>query len=557
MTPSVRASLGNLSAGYFDLLVIGGGITGAGVAREASLRGLKTALVEAQDFGEGTSSRSSRLIHGGLRYLEQGRLRLVFEAQRERKILLRLAPHLVRPLPFLLPVFRGDRVPRWKVAAGLTLYDLLAAGGNVRRHRTLGKRALLEAEPLVRERGLTGGGLYYDAQCDDARLTVATVRAALQHGARAANHMRVTGLIRTVAGMTGAYLRDELTGETGEVRAHLVVNATGPWADEIRRMEDPRSQPLLRPTKGVHVMVPRARIGHRHAIIFNSAVDGRVMFVLPWGEWTYIGTTDTDTTESPDRVEAEGADVTYLLRSANALFPSARLAPEDVTATWAGLRPLLAADPAAAASTISREHRIVRGRRGVLTIVGGKLTTWRSMAAELLDQIEKILGHGHHRRGRALSRVEPLPGGEAAVTDGFRAEGLELGLPAATVDHLLGHFGAETPAIYALCREQHALRAPIHQAHPAIAAAVVHAVRRELARRIDDVLSRRLHLSTETADLGASAVQPVAEIMARELGWTPEFTASEIERTHATLLAGSRWRGLSWGDGALSGSERI
>jgi glycerol-3-phosphate dehydrogenase len=557
MTPSVRASLGNLSAGYFDLLVIGGGITGAGVAREASLRGLKTALVEAQDFGEGTSSRSSRLIHGGLRYLEQGRLRLVFEAQRERKILLRLAPHLVRPLPFLLPVYRGDRVPRWKVAAGLTLYDLLAAGGNVRRHRTLGKRGLLEAEPLLRERGLTGGGLYYDAQCDDARLTVATVRAAIHHGARAANHVRVTGLIRTVAGMTGAYLRDELTGETGEVRAHLVVNATGPWADGIRRMEDPRAEPLLRPTKGVHVVVPRARVGHRHAIIFTSAVDGRVMFVLPWGEWTYIGTTDTDTAEPPDRVAADEADVIYLLRSANALFPGARLAPEDVITTWAGLRPLLAADPAAPASTISREHRIVRGRGGVLTIVGGKLTTWRSMAAELVDRVENILGHEHQSRGKARSRVEPLPGGDAAVTDGFRAEGLELGLPPATVDHLLGHFGSETPAIYALCREQTALRAQVHADHPAIAAGVVHAVRRELAQRIDDVLSRRLHLTTETADLGARAVQPVAEIMARELGWTPEFTGREMERAHATLLAGSRWRGLSWGHGALDGSQRI
>jgi glycerol-3-phosphate dehydrogenase len=206
MAPSVRASLGDLSAGYFDLLVIGGGITGAGVAREAGLRGYRAALVEARDFGEGTSSRSSRLIHGGLRYLEQGRFRLVFEALRERRILRRLAPHLVRPLPFLLPVFRGDRVPRWKITAGLVLYDILAARGNVRRHRTLGKRALLQAEPLLRERGLTGGGLYYDAQCDDARLTVATVRAAAAAGAAVSNHMRVTGLFLSVAVMYLSYV---------------------------------------------------------------------------------------------------------------------------------------------------------------------------------------------------------------------------------------------------------------------------------------------------------------------------------------------------------------
>jgi len=545
MTPSVRASLGELSAGYFDLLVIGGGITGAGIAREAGLRGLKTALVEARDFGSGTSSRSTRLIHGGLRYLEQGRLHLVFEALRERRILLRLAPHLVRPLPFLVPVFRGDRVPRWKVAAGLALYDLLAAGGNVRRHRTLGKRALLEAEPLLRERGLTGGGLYYDAQCDDARLTIATVRAAVMNGARASNHMRVTGLIRTVAGMTGAYLTDELTGETGEVRAHLVVNATGPWADLVRRLEDPRAEPLLRPTKGVHVVVPRTRIGHCHAITFTSPVDGRVMFVLPWGEWSYIGTTDTDTTEAPDQVAAGEADVIYLLRSANAIFPGARLAPEDVVATWAGLRPLLAADPNVPAPSISREHRIVRGPGGVLTIVGGKLTTWRSMAAALVNRVEQILGHEHHGRGKALSRTQPLPGGNAVVTAGFRGEGLDLGLPAAAVDHLLAHFGSETPAIYALCRERRSLGEPVHPRHPAIGAAVVQAVRRELALRLDDVLSRRLHLTTETDDGGDAAVESVASLMAEELGWTPDFTLEEIGRAREAMLAGSRWRGLS------------
>lgn len=545
MTPSVRASLEELSAGYFDLLIIGGGITGAGIAREAGLRGLKTALVTARDFGEGTSSRSSRLIHGGLRYLEQGRLRLVFEALRERRILLRLAPHLVRPLPFLAPVFRGDRVPRWKVALGLALYDLLAAGGNVRRHRTLGKRALLEAEPLLRDRGLTGGGLYYDAQCDDARLTIATVRAAVTNGARAANHMRVTGLIRTVSGMTGAYLRDELTGGAGEVRAHQVVNATGPWADLVRRLEDPRAEPLLRPTKGVHVVVPRVRIGNRHAIIFSSPVDGRVMFVLPWGEWSYIGTTDTDTAESPDEVTAGETDVIYLLRSANAIFPGAHLAPEDVITTWAGLRPLLAADPKASASSISREHRIVRGTGGVLTIVGGKLTTWRSMAAELVDQVERTLGHEHHGRGKALSQTQPLPGGDAAVTEAFRAEGIDLGLSPATVNHLLTNFGSETPAIYALCRERKGLGEPVHPGHPAIGAAVVHAARRELARRVDDVLSRRLHLATETADRGDAAVEAVAGLMAEELGWTADFTAAEIARARVALLAGSRWRGLS------------
>lgn len=519
MTPSVRASLQDLGTGGFDLLVIGGGITGAGIAREASLRGLSTALVEARDFGEGTSSRSSRLIHGGLRYLEQGRFHLVWEALRERRILLRLAPHLVRPLPFVLPVFQGDRVPRWKVSLGLALYDVLAAGGNVRRHRTLGKRAVLEAEPLIRERGLTGGALYYDAQCDDSRLVVATVRAAAAAGTRVSNYMRVTGLIPTVAGVRGAYVRDELRGETGEVRARIVVNATGPWADELRRLEDPQAPPLLRPTKGVHVMVPRKRVGNRAAVIFTSPVDGRAMFVLPWGEWTYIGTTDTDTGESPDALSVEPSDVVYLLRSANALFPAARLSPADVTASWAGLRPLLAADPAARASSVSREHRIVRGSRGVFTIVGGKLTTWRSMAAEMTDQVVKALGH-HRRASRKASTTEPLPGGETAVLDGFRPGGLELGLSEATVDHLLSHFGAETPAIYKLCRERPDLMEPLHPEHPAIGAEVIFAARREFAMTAEDVLGRRLHLTTETRDHGAAARSRIDQLL-RAAGQIP------------------------------------
>lgn len=514
MTPSVRASIQDFSTSHFDVLVIGGGITGAGVAREASLRGLATALVEAKDFGSGTSSKSSRLIHGGLRYLEQGRLHLVRESLVERRVLLRLAPHLVRSLPFILPVFAGDRVPRWKVLAGLTLYDLLAAGGNVRRHRTLGKRAMLEAEPLLRERGLTGGAMYWDAQCDDARMTVAAVRAATGHGAQVANHLRVTGLIRTVAGVTGAYLNDELTGEEGEVRAALVINATGPWVDIVRRFEDPRAEALLRPTKGTHIVVPRARIGHSHAITFASPVDGRVMFVLPWGEWSYVGTTDTDNPGNPDDVVPDGADVTYLLRSANALFPGAHLTPDDITATWAGLRPLIAAHPAVTASALSREHRIVRGPEGMFTIAGGKLTTWRRMAAQVVDRVFAALPHHRKSRDKSLSWTEPLPGGEAAVLDGFRVGGEDAGLAPETVTRLVGRYGAETPAIYRLCRLRPELSERLHPEHLAVGAEVVFARDREFAVTVEDVIARRLHLSTETRDHGAAARPAVGRLLA-------------------------------------------
>lgn len=511
MTPWVRASLRDLGTEHSDLLVIGGGITGAGIARDAALRGLRVALVEARDFGSGTSSRSSRLIHGGLRYLEQGHLHLVLESLRERAVLRRLAPHLVRPLPFVLPFYRGDRVPGWKARLGLTLYDWLAGRGNVRRHHTLGKRALLELEPLLREPGLTGGALYYDAQCDDARLTLAVIRAAAAAGARVANYTSVTALLREGDRLYGARLRDEHSGAEGEVRARVVLNAGGPWSDTIRRLEDPGAAPLLRLTKGSHIVVPRTRLGNRHAITFTSPLDRRVMFILPWEQWTYIGTTDTDAPADPAAVEADQADLVYLLRSANALYPAARLSETDVVASWAGLRPLLAAGPETAPSLLSREHRIVRGPLGMLSIAGGKLTTFRLMARAMVDRALHELGSSS-LPGRALSDKVPLPGGEG-VADGFRAAGLELGLPEPVVAHLLKQYGTETPALYTLCRQRPELLEQLHPEHPAIAAQVIFAAQREFACTIPDVVSRRIHLDTETRDRGDAARAKVAALL--------------------------------------------
>ena len=515
MTPWVRASLRDLDTARSDLLVIGGGITGAGIARDAALRGIRVALVEARDFGSGTSSRSSRLIHGGLRYLEQGRLRLVLESLRERAILLRLAPHLVRPLPFVLPFFRGDRVPGWKARLGLTLYDLLAGRGNVRRHRTLGKRGLLEIEPLLRDRGLTGGALYHDAQCDDARLTLGVARAAASAGALLANYTRVLTLQFEAGRVAGARVRDELSGEELAIGARVVINAAGPWCDAIRRLEDPAAPPLLRPTKGSHLVVPRARLGNRHAVIFTSPLDGRVMFILPWGDWTYSGTTDTDSPPDPDRAVADAADVVYLLRSANAIFPAAHLTEDDVVASWSGLRPLLAAEPSAPASQLSREHRIVTGAAGMLTIAGGKLTTFRPMARAVVDQAARLLGQ-RSPEGRALSERVPLPGGEARSFDSFRAPGLELGLPEATVEYLLRQYGAEVPALYALCRQFPELKDPLHSEHPAIGAQVPFAVQREFARTAQDILERRTRLALETRDHGEAAREGVERLLSAD-----------------------------------------
>jgi glycerol-3-phosphate dehydrogenase len=524
------------------VLVIGGGITGAGVARDAAMRGLRTVLVDQGDLGGGTSSRSSRLIHGGLRYLEEGQWRLVLEANRERHVLLTIAPHLVRPLPFVFPLHQGDRISRWRLAAGMWLYDLLAAFRNVARHRMLGKRAMLEREPMLRVRGLLGGARYFDAQCDDARLVLATARSAMVHGALVATYAAVEALEIADGQVTGARVVDRLTGERGTVRAAVVVNATGAWADQLRRMEDAAAPPLLRPTKGVHIVVARSRIGHREAVTLLSPLDGRVLFVLPWGELSYIGTTDTESAEPPDELAISEEDVVYLLRSVNARFPNARLGPDDVRAAWAGLRPLLASDAARKPSSRSREHAIVEGRGGMVTVAGGKLTTYRRMAAEAVDRVIRLLAKRGHAvaAGPAPTDQDSLPGGETADLRLFRDRALEIGLPPDTADHLMLHYGTEAAGIVNLAAAHRGLQRRLHPEHPAIEAEVVHAARRELAQRAEDVLVRRIHLFYETLDHGLAAARQVAALLGRELGWDSERAAEEVIR-YEELVRRCQW----------------
>ena len=524
------AALSSMAAEPVDLLVIGGGITGAGIARDAALRGFRTALVDKGDFGSGTSSHSSRLIHGGIRYLEQRDFRLVFEASRERRVLLRIAPHLVRPLPFLFPVYRGARVPAWKLRAGMWLYDALAAFRNVKRHRWLNPKQVRSAEPALKDRGLTGAALYWDAQTDDARLVLATMRSAARAGALVANYAEVTSLLKPDGRVRGAVVRDVLSGETRTVRALVVVNAGGPWVDALRRMDDPAAPPLLRLTKGAHVAVPRRRIGHEGAITLFSPLDGRVMFVLPWGELSYVGTTDTDADAPPDGVRVTADDVTYLLRSANAAFPHAHLAANDVVSVWAGLRPLLRQDQGAAPSQVSREHRVVESAQGLITIAGGKLTTYRVMARDVADRVAARL---HELDGRPVARRPPtdrlpLPGGEAAelgvLVEGARARGV----PEATARHLVASYGSDAAAVLNLVDRDRALGEPIVGGRPEIWAEVAHAVEREMALRIQDVLVRRLHLFYEYAEQATAVAAPVAQRMKNLLGWDEVREAEEL-----------------------------
>ena len=499
------------------MLVIGGGITGAGVARDAAMRGLRVALVERDDFASGTSSRSSRLIHGGVRYLEQGKLRLVFESSRERRTLLRIAPHLVRPLSFVWPVYRGARIARWKLSLALTLYDVLALFRNVGRHERLGARDVLARESRLSASGLLGGARYWDAATDDARLTLSTALSAQQAGATIVNHARVVELVRDGNRIVGARVVDMESGAAVTVRARVVVNATGPWSDHIEAMARAGSPAGVRGSKGVHVSVHRARVGNVSALTLIAPQDGRVMFVLPAGAFTIIGTTDTYDDVSPGEVRASERDVDYLLASANHYFPAAALTRADVVSAWAGLRPLAAnGGPGGDPGNASREHAIQETTPGLIRVTGGKLTTYRAMAEEVVDTVTATLAV--HATSCRTAHV-PLQGGDigdlaATVEAATRATSDQ-----AVGERLARAYGSAWMAVWALVTDNPALGARITAGRPYLRAELVYGVTHELARTLADLLVRRVPLAFEMPDHGRAVARDVAAVVAPWLAW--------------------------------------
>ena len=530
-------TLDRLGSERFDVLVIGGGITGVGVARDAALRGLSVALVERDDFASGTSSRSSRLVHGGLRYLEHGHLHLVFESSLERRRLLDLAPHLVRPLEFTWPVYEGSRVPRWKLGAGLFLYDLLALFRNVAPHRRLDPDEVIAREPRLRPEGLTGGASYYDAATDDARLTLATALGARDAGAAVLNHAGVRRLTAMRGRTDGAVIADAITGAELGVRARVVVNAAGPWSDEIRRLDEPGAPPTLHGTKGVHITVPRERVGNHAALTLLSPVDGRVMFILPGETHTIVGTTDTETTATPDDVRASRSDVAYLLDAANHFFPAARLTAEDVICAWAGIRPLIAGrfgeDPAGA----SREHEITVSEHGVVSVSGGKLTTYRAMSAEVVDVVEREIGNSSRASG--TTKVA-LPGGELDSLEQEIERALRATGSSSHAEHLVHAYGSRWGSVWSLSEEDPALAAPLVRGLPYTGAELAYAVDAELALTITDLLVRRTKVAFETRDHGRASAAIAARIAGARLGWDDAAREAAIacyEKDTARLFA--------------------
>ena len=524
--PDRNSTIRALARDDFDVLVIGGGITGAGVARDAALRGLRVALVEQEDFASGTSSRSSRLIHGGVRYLEHGEFAMVFESSQERRTLLRIAPHLVRPLAFTWPVYAAARVRRWQLAAALTLYDALALFRNVKRHQRLSSAGVLALEPRVRGDGLLGGARYFDAATDDARLTLATALSARDAGAALLTHARVETMRIDGGRVTGAIVRDRLGGTTLEVRARIVVNAAGPWSDGVDALAGVSVGGRVRGSKGVHIAVPRARIGNVAALTVLAPQDGRVMFVLPAGDFAIVGTTDDYELVVPEEVRASEFDVAYLLAAANHYFPEAALRRDDVVAAWAGLRPLAAgtsggSDPSAA----SREHAIAQPVAGLVSVTGGKLTTYRAMAREVVDVVQRALAMPV---SRATTSRRALPGGEACDVHREIELATSATGDASVATRLVHAHGTAWRDVWALVASDATLGELVEPSRPYLLAELRYAATVEMALTLADLLIRRVPLAFETRDHGRAAAARVAPRVAEWLGWEPSAVAAAV-----------------------------
>jgi glycerol-3-phosphate dehydrogenase len=528
------AMLSRLAAERFDVLVIGGGITGAGAALDAASRGLRVALVESRDLASGTSSRSSKLIHGGLRYLEQFDFKLVYEALRERDLLVsKLAPHLVKPVSFMYPLYKKV-VERPYVGAGLVLYDSMEGTRRpVPRHRHMTARGALKRAPALSPERLAGAMLYYDAQVDDARHTLTVARTAAAHSAVVATRVSATGLVRSPDGrITGARVRDEETGRELTVAAEAVVICAGVWTDLVHELAGVKAGYRVRMSKGVHIVVPRAAVDASTGMILRT--EKSVLFFIPWGDHWIVGTTDTDW--SGDRAEPAPSqeDVEYILAAANRVL-ARPLTSDDVIGVYAGLRPLV--DPAESngakpTTKLSREHVVDVPVPGLASIAGGKFTTYRLMARDVVDAAVADFGRlGREVPGSVTDQL-PLLGadGLAAVQPAAGRLAEDYDVTQATVAHLLNRYGALAEDVLRLVRGDAALGRPLAEGHPYLRAEVAYAVTHESALHVEDVLMRRTRLFIEAADGGAGAAADVAAIMARLLGWSRRRRAAEIRR---------------------------
>ncbi|WP_043264853.1 glycerol-3-phosphate dehydrogenase/oxidase [Streptomyces sp. CT34] len=526
--PAQRAqALTQMAERELDVLVVGGGVVGAGTALDAATRGLDTGLVEARDWASGTSSRSSKLIHGGLRYLEMLDFALVREALKERGLLLeRLAPHLVKPVPFLYPL-QHKGWERWYAGSGVALYDGMAVSSGHGRglpvHRHLSHRKALRVAPCLKKDALVGALQYYDAQMDDARYVATVVRTAAAYGAHVANRARVVGFLREGERVVGARVQDVEGGGTHEVRARQIVNATGVWTDDTQALIGERGQFHVRASKGIHLVVPKDRIHSTTGLILRT--EKSVLFVIPWGRHWIVGTTDTDWDLDKAHPAASSADIDYLLEHVNAVLATP-LTRDDVEGVYAGLRPLLAGE-SDATSKLSREHTVAHPVPGLVVVAGGKYTTYRVMAKDAVDEAV----HGLDTRvAECVTEDVPLVGAEGyrALWNARARMAARTGLHVARIEHLLNRYGSLTDELLELVVADPSLGAPLSAADDYLRAEVVYACTHEGARHLDDVLTRRTRISIETFDRGTRSAREAAELMAPALGWDGDQIEKEI-----------------------------
>jgi glycerol-3-phosphate dehydrogenase len=510
-----------------DLAILGGGINGAGLARLAATQGWSVVLFEKGDYASGTSGKSTKLVHGGLRYLEHGQVGLVYESLRERAALLGTLPHLTRPLGFLLPSYRGDARPSWMLRAGLVLYDGLAGRRNQNRHTWLSETATRALAPGLREEGRVGCGLYYDAQVDDARLVLEDVLAAEHCGATCLNHCPVVAVDEERNGGVRISYRRLPSNESLTVSARCLAIAAGPWTDRVVSTLLGRSSHRLRTTRGTHLVLPR--LLDQHAVLATSPLDGRVFFVIPWLDRTLVGTTDIDDTGNPDDTRPTEDEIVYLLEGVSHYFPATRFSRDSVIAAFSGLRPLVRAD-ARHASSVSREDRVFR-EGSVVTIVGGKLTTYRVMARKALGIVREVLGSsGPDVPGwpspEQAPRV-PSPLEQAAWAARYA-------VPIGTCRHLAYTYSAAAVGVLERTRADRSLCEPVSEDSPEILAQVAHAALAEHAAHLDDTLLRRLHVGYLPGRAGEAA-ERAARVMARTLGWDAQREREELARYLAAL----------------------
>jgi glycerol-3-phosphate dehydrogenase len=532
------------SDGDFDVVIVGGGMAGAGIARDLALRGASVALVEKGDFASGTTSRSSKLIHGGLRYLELFDFALVRESLRERETLGRLAPHLVRPLPFLVPIYAGSSRGLIKIRIGLKLYDWLTPGRDRERYRVLRPLDALSLEPALAAEALRGAGYYFDdLLVYPERLCLENVLSASRGGARVVNYAEVEEVLRGSDGApAGVAVRDLLTGRVAALRARVVVNATGPWVDQLRERANvsERGPRIVRKTKGIHCLLPRLTT----RAIYHSTSDDRMIFVIPWRDFSLVGTTDTDFEGDLDRVCASRDEVVYLLQEVRRVLPDRRVRPEDVAYTYAGVRPL-SYEEGGRASDVSREHRIVDEEGGrFLSVTGTKLTCFRSLAEVAGDRVSRLLGRPTPSRTARLSldgADEPMKAVEGHTWLDVSSEAATSGLSRATLETLVGLYGRGYGGVVALAGKVPEGAERLCPSNPDIVAQLHLAVHDEMAVSLQDVLLRRTGIGTSACQ-GQDCAESIGRRMASLLAWSPRRLTVELEAYHAHVARSRRFR---------------